>query len=208
MIMEPFHHVYRPAKAGNPSYLLLLHGTGGDERDMLPLADQIAPGAGVISPRGQVIENGAPRFFRRFAEGVLDVEDWRNRSEALAAFVSAACAEYGIPARSITAVGYSNGANIAQGLLLLHPETVRGAILFRPMFVTEKVARIDLTGRRILLVAGQHDPIVEPGDAERIKDQLEQRGASVTMKIVRASHGLVQDDIIQARAWFGPSSAG
>jgi phospholipase/carboxylesterase len=200
--MPSFRHIYRPGTGASPYNFLLLHGTGGDEHDMLPLAEEIAPGAAVISPRGQVTEHGAPRFFRRFAEGVLDVEDWRKRSHELADFVVATCVEHGISPGTLVAVGYSNGANIAQGLLLLRPEALGAAILFRPMFVTDDIPANDLSGRRILLLAGDHDPIMPPGDPQRIAQQLNRRGANVTVKILHASHSLVQDDIIQARAWF------
>ena len=202
MKMPSFRHIYRPGTGASPYSFLLLHGTGGDEHDMLPLAEEIAPGAVVISPRGQVTEHGAPRFFRRFAEGVLDVEDWRERSHELADFVAATCVEHGIFPGTLVALGYSNGANIAQGLLLLRPEVLGAAILFRPMFVTDDMPANDLSGRRILLLAGDHDPIMSPGDPQRIAQQLNRRGANVTVKILHASHSLVQDDIIQARAWF------
>jgi predicted esterase len=201
MSTDSFRHIFRPGTA-YPYSLLLLHGTGGNERDMLPLAEEIVPGATLISPRGQVTENGAPRFFRRFAEGVLDVEDWRERSQILADFVTTICTERGISPANLIAVGYSNGANIAQGLLLLRPEVLGAAILFRPMFVTDDVPVSDLKEHRILLLAGDRDPMMSPGDPQRIAQQLKGRGAEVTVKILRASHGLVQDDLIEARAWL------
>jgi len=201
MSTDSFRHIFRPGTA-YPYSLLLLHGTGGNERDMLPLAEEIVPGATLISPRGQVTENGAPRFFRRFAEGVLDVEDWRERSQILADFVTTICTERGISPANLIAVGYSNGANIAQGLLLLRPEVLGAAILFRPMFVTDDVPVSDLKEHRILLLAGDRDPMMSPGDPQRIAQQLKGRGAEVTVKILRASHGLVQDDLVEARAWL------
>jgi predicted esterase len=202
MSAHSFQHIYREGTEAKRYSLLLLHGTGGDERDMLPIADEIAPAATLISPRGQVTENGAPRFFRRFAEGVLNVADWRERSHELANFVAATCADHGISPGTLVAVGYSNGANIAQGLLLLRPEILGAAILFRPMFVTDDIPVNDLTGRRILLLAGDQDPIMSPDDPQRIAQQLQRRGANVTVKILLASHGLVQDDIIETRAWL------
>jgi phospholipase/carboxylesterase len=199
MSTDSFRHIYRP---GTGASLLLLHGTGGNERDMLPLAEEIVPGATLISPRGQVTENGAPRFFRRFAEGVLDVEDWRERSQKLADFVATVCTEHGISPANVIAVGYSNGANIAQGLLLLRPEVLGAAILFRPMFVTDDVPARDLQGYRILLLAGDRDPFMSPDDPQRIAEQLKRRAADVAVKVFRASHGLVPDDIREARAWL------
>ena len=202
MSAPSFHHVYRPGRGATPYTLLLLHGTGGDEQDMVPLAEEIAPGAAVLSPRGQVAEQGAPRFFRRFAEGVLDIEDWRKRSHQLADFVETARVEHGIPPGTLVAVGYSNGANIAQGLLLLRPEVLDAAILFRPMFVTDDVPAADLKSHRVLLLAGDYDPLMSPGDPERIVQQLKGRGANVTVKMLHASHGIVQGDLIEARAWL------
>jgi phospholipase/carboxylesterase len=199
---ESFRHFYRPGTGRNQYSLLLLHGTGGNEHDMVPLAEAIAPGAPVISPRGQVIENGAPRYFRRFAEGVLDVDDWRRRSQELADFVAASCTKHGIDPKKVIAVGYSNGANIAQGLLLLRPEVLEGAVLFRPMFITNDIPVKDLARRPILLLGGSHDPITPPQDLPQIAQQLEKRGADVTIKTVQASHGLVQDDILLARQWL------
>ena len=199
---QSFQHFYRSATAAVPYHLLLLHGTGGDEQDMVPLADLIAPGAALISPRGQVSENGAARFFRRFAEGVLDVEDWRERSEGLADFVVTVSTEHGISPNALLAVGYSNGANVAQGLLLLRPDVLGGAVLFRPMFITGDVPMKDLAGRPVLLLGGIHDPITPPDDLPRIAQQLQQRGAHVTVKTVQASHGLIRDDIIIAQHWL------
>lgn len=202
MDTHSFQHLYRPGTGATPISLLLLHGTGGDEQDMVPLADLIAPGAILISPRGQVSENGAPRFFRRFAEGVLDIDDWRERSQALADFVAGICAEQGIASNTLFAVGYSNGANIAQGLLLLRPEVLGGAVLFRPMFITDDVPVKDLSGRPVLLLGGDSDPITVPEDLPRIAELLQKRSASVTVKAVKGSHGLVPGDIIAAQRWL------
>ncbi|HEX6564569.1 MAG TPA: alpha/beta hydrolase [Chthoniobacterales bacterium] len=202
MSVRSFQHLYRAPTAAAPYTLLLLHGTGGDEHDLVPLAEAMLPGAGIISPRGQVIENGAPRFFRRFAEGVPDVEDWRERSQALADFVVSICAEHGIPPKAVRAVGYSNGANIAQGLLLLRPEVLGGAVLLRPMFITDDIPAKDLGGRPVLLLGGSHDPIIPAADLPLVAQQLEKRGAQVTVKTVQASHGLVQHDIVLARHWL------
>jgi phospholipase/carboxylesterase len=202
MDAHSFQYIYRPGTAAVPYHLLLLHGTGGDEQDMVPLADLVAPGAAIISPRGQVSENGAPRFFRRFAEGVLDVGDWRERSEGLADFVVTVSTEHGISPNALLAVGYSNGANIAQGLLLLRPDVLGGAVLFRPMFITDDVPRKDLAGRPVLLLGGIHDPITPPDDLPRIAQQLQLRGAHVTVKTVQASHGLIREDISIAQHWL------
>jgi phospholipase/carboxylesterase len=202
MSTHSFRHIYRSGTGTTPYSLLLLHGTGGDEHDLVPLADVIAPGATLISPRGQVIENGAPRFFRRFAEGVLDIDDWRERSQALADFVAGICAEQGIAPNTLLTLGYSNGANIAQGLLLLRPEVLGGAVLFRPMFITDDVPVKDLRGHPVLLLGGDSDPIMAPENLPQIAELLQQRNASVTVKAVKGSHGLVPEDIIAARHWL------
>ena len=202
MRARSFQYVYRPATGAAPYSLLLLHGTGGDEHDLVPLAEAILPGAGIVSPRGQVVENGAPRFFRRFAEGVLDVEDWRGRSQALADFVASICAEHGISPKTLLAVGYSNGANIAQGLLLLRPEVLGGAVLLRPMFITDDIPAKDLGGRPVLLLGGSHDPIIPADDLPQVAQQLGKHGAQVTVKTVQGSHGLVENDIILVRQWL------
>src|SRR6266567_1473638 len=128
-----FVHVFAPAEKRNLPTLLLLHGTGGDERDLLPLGRELWPGAALLGVRGKVLENGMPRFFRRFAEGVFDVEDLKHRTNELADFVAAAAQHYGFAADKVVAVGYSNGANIAASMLLLRPEILRGAVLFRAM---------------------------------------------------------------------------
>jgi phospholipase/carboxylesterase len=205
--MQSFRHFYRPGTGRSQYSLLLLHGTGGDEHDMVPLADVLAPGVAIISPRGQVIENGAPRFFRRFAEGVLDIEDWRERSQALANFVAASSTEHGIDPKKLIAAGYSNGANIAQGLLLLRPEVLGGAVLFRPMFVTDDVLVKDLGRRPIMLLGGSHDPMTPSQDLPQVAQLFQKRGAHVTIKTVQASHGLVQDDILLAQQWLAGHAA-
>ena len=128
-----FVHRYLPGKNADSRILLLLHGTGGDENDLIPLGQELDPNAALLSPRGRVSENGAPRFFRRFAEGVFDEEDVLRRANELADFVAAAAAEYAFAPERVIAVGYSNGANIAAAMLLLRPEALEAAILFRAM---------------------------------------------------------------------------
>src|SRR5881394_3555931 len=138
-----FIHRYEPPAAdAGPITLLLLHGTGGDEHDLLPLGRVLLPGAGMLSPRGQVSEHGANRFFRRLAEGVFDQEDLARRTEALAAFVEAAARAYGFDRAGVVAVGFSNGANIAVSLLLRHPGVLRAAVLLRPMVPFEPAATL------------------------------------------------------------------
>lgn len=180
--------------------LLLLHGTGGDENDLLPLGRTVAPEAALLAPRGAVSENGMPRFFRRLAEGVFDEADLRRRTGDLAAFVAAARTRYGIGAP--LALGFSNGANIAASLLLLRPETLAGAVLLRPMvpFVEPPVA--DLAGRPVLILSGAMDPIVPAENARRLAQQLTAAGARVEHRILPVGHGLSQADIGLALNWL------
>lgn len=198
-----YHHVYEPATHPSARPLLLLHGTGGDERDLLPLARRLAPGAALLSPRGDVLEHGAPRFFRRFAEGVFDLDDVRRRTHALADFIIAAGREYGLDPRQLTAVGFSNGANLAASLLLLRPEALGDAVLLRAMVVLDHPAAAgSLTGRRVLLANGTEDPIV-PGDHPgRLATLLRAGGASVTRHEAPAGHGLTSGDLAATAAFL------
>jgi phospholipase/carboxylesterase len=173
-------HVFIPADesaAGAP--LLLLHGTGGDEHDLLPLRDQLSPGAAVLSARGTVIENGMPRFFRRLREGVFDEDDLRVRADELAEFVVNASAEYAIPAGSLVAVGFSNGANIASALMLQRPGLLGAAVLMSAMVPFADPPDADLTGALVVISNGALDPMIPEGLTERLAKQLRERGAEV-----------------------------
>jgi phospholipase/carboxylesterase len=172
-------HVWRPGTAGTP--LLLLHGTGGNEHDLLPLAEWLAPSAPVLSVRGTVLENGMPRFFRRLAEGVFDEDDLRERVDELAEFLIAAEKEYGVEAGSWTAVGFSNGANVASALLMLRPEALTAAVLLAAMVPFSNPPDADLTGKRILVANGRQDPMATAAHAEALTTQLHERGAEVTV---------------------------
>ncbi|WP_345822497.1 alpha/beta hydrolase [Methylobacterium fujisawaense] len=180
--------------------LLLLHGTGGDENDLLPLGRMVAPEAALLAPRGGVSENGMPRFFRRLAEGVFDEADLRRRTGDLAAFVAASRARYGLGAP--LALGFSNGANIAASLLMLRPETLTGAVLIRPMVPFAEPPAADLAGRPVLILSGALDPIVPVENARRLAQQLSASGARVEHKILPAGHGLSQADVSQVLAWL------
>ncbi|HZO91361.1 MAG TPA: alpha/beta hydrolase [Chthonomonadaceae bacterium] len=202
-----FRYRFLPV-AGDPRQaptLLLLHGTGGNEDDLLGLGRELLPGANLLSPRGKVLENGMPRFFRRLAEGVFDEEDLRLRTHELADFVAAAADSLGLDAARVIAVGFSNGANIAAALLLLRPEALSGAVLLRAMVPLEPERLPDLTGRRVLMCEGRHDPIVPRDNAERLAEMLRQAGAEVTLAWQEGGHALLQQDIRAARAWLGPS---
>jgi predicted esterase len=195
-------HMFRPpAEAGAPT-LLLLHGTGGNEHDLLPIAAKLSPAAGVLSPRGNVLERGMPRFFRRLAEGVFDIEDLRRRTDELADFVETAAHHYGFSPQSVVAVGFSNGANIAASLLLLRPSVLAGAILLRAMVPLEPDVPAVLPGTPVLLSNGRRDPIVPAAQAERLAALLREAGADVTITWQPAGHELTQKDIEDARRWL------
>lgn len=200
---EPdFIHRYLPSSTGSDRVLLLLHGTGGDESDMLPLGREFDPDAAVLSPRGKVLENGMPRFFRRFAEGVFDEEDVIRRANELADFVAAAAARYGFHLLNVTAVGYSNGANISAAMMLLRPEVLAAAVMLRAMVPLSEPPRSDLSGKRVLISAGRLDPIVPAENAQSLAELLRTRGADVSLVVQQASHGLVPADLAAVKQWF------
>src|SRR5438046_5615520 len=182
--------------------LVLLHGTGGNERDLIPLGRELDPSAALLSPRGKVLENGMPRFFRRLAEGVFDLEDLEKRTNELADFVAAAAQRYGFAANNVVAVGYSNGANIAASMLLLRPEVLSAAILFRAMvpFVPEKLP--DLSSVRVWIGAGAQDPIIPASEAQRLVELRRRAGAHVTIRFAHATHGLTNAEVKIARLWL------
>jgi len=198
-----FIHRWVPGVAGSSlPTLLLLHGTGGNESDLLSLGPMLLSGASVLSPRGNVSENGAPRFFRRLAEGVFDIEDLIARTHELAEFVGAAAAHYGFDAGNVIAVGYSNGANIASSMMLLRPGTLAGGILLRPMVPLEPDSPPDLSGTPVYLGAGQMDPIVPTDNVTRLAELLEGYGATVTLTWQPAGHNLTREDVQSAREWI------
>jgi predicted esterase len=182
--------------------LLLLHGTGGNERDLVPLGRELDPEASLLSPRGKVLENGMPRFFRRLAEGVFDLEDLQNRTRELADFVASAAQHYKIDSNRIVAVGYSNGANIAASVLLLRPEILAAAVLFRAMVPLIPETTPDLSAARVLISEGDHDPIVSAGEAGRLAGLLRSAGADVTIRFFPSGHELTPDDVDLARDWL------
>jgi phospholipase/carboxylesterase len=194
-----FTHVYEAGNSAGPP-LLLLHGTGGDERDLLPVGRIIAPGASLLSPRGRVLERGMPRFFRRLAEGVFDEPDLVARTHELADFVEDMRARHRLPAP--IAMGFSNGANIAASLLLLRPETLAGAVLVRAMSPFRQPLPADLAGKPVLILSGALDPIVPADNAGRLAGALAASGAAVEHRILPAGHGLSQADLSLAKEWY------
>jgi len=200
-----FIHRFQPAAEPGKRPILLLHGTGGNEDDMLPLGGMIAPGAALLSPRGKVLEGGLPRFFRRLAEGIFDEEDVRRRAHELADFVAEARDAYGLPAP--VAVGFSNGANIAAAVLQLRPEALAGAALLRAMVPLRDPPVADLADKSVLIVSGAMDPIVPADNAKRLASLLTGAGAAVQHEVLPTGHGLSQADLALTKTWFGRLSS-
>jgi predicted esterase len=203
--MKPtdFVHVFEPPKTPADPILLTLHGTGGNEQDLLPVAKMIRPSAGVLSPRGKVLERGMPRFFRRLAEGVFDLEDLEARTDELAEFLKAAATHYQFDVSRLVAVGFSNGANIGASLLLLRPEVLRAGVLFRAMVPLVPEPMPSLPRTRVLISNGERDPIVSASETERLAALFRAAGADVRLEWQPAGHELTQGDITAARQWIG-----
>jgi phospholipase/carboxylesterase len=195
-----FVHRFAPGNRREAAPLLLLHGTGGDENDLLPLGQAIAPGAPLLSVRGKVLEHGMSRFFRRLAEGVFDEDDVRIQANALADFVIAARQRYDLAAP--IALGYSNGANIAAAMMLLRPETLAGGVLLRAMVPLRDPPKVDLAGKPVLIVSGNSDPIIPPSNSQRLATMLASAGANVQHRTLPVGHQLSQADLTLAKTWL------
>ena len=195
-----FIHRFVPATRPGRPPLLLLHGTGGDENDLVPLGEMVSPGSALLSPRGKVLEGGMPRFFRRLAEGVFDEADVVRRANELADFVAEAREEYGLPAP--VALGFSNGANIAAALLLLLPEALAGAALLRPMVPLSAPPPAALAGTPVLLLSGAAHPIVPAANAAQLGRLLAASGARVEQHTLPGGHGLSQADVALTKTWL------
>jgi phospholipase/carboxylesterase len=195
-----FLHEFVPGNSNRT--LLLLHGTGGNEHDLIPLGRELDTDAFLLSPRGKILENGMPRFFRRVAEGVFDLDDLKTRTNELADFVAAAARHYKLAADNIVGVGYSNGANIAASMLLLRPEIMHAAILFRAMvpLIPDKLP--DLSSVGVWIGAGDQDPIIPSSETQRLVDLFRQAGADVTIRFFRAGHGLTNSEVETAGQWL------
>jgi phospholipase/carboxylesterase len=197
-----FVHSFDPAKEPGAPTLILLHGTGGDENDLLPLGRMLDERAALLSPRGKVLENGMPRFFRRLSMGVFDEEDLVNRTHELASFVEEAASEYGLDPKRLFAVGFSNGANIAAAVLQLRPEALAGAALLRAMVPLQDPPAADLSGKPVLILSGASDPIVPAEYAKRLASLLTGAGASVQHQVLPTGHGLTQTDVALTKTWI------
>lgn len=201
--VDAFAHRFEPTRSADAPTLLLLHGTGGDEHDLLALGRVLDGQAALLSPRGQVSEHGANRWFRRVAEGVFDTDDLLARTDQLADFVTSAVEHYRLDASRLVAVGFSNGANIAATLLLRHPRLLRAAVLFAAMVPLDDPPMADLSRVGVFLGAGRVDPIAPPEQAERLAELLTERGAAVELRWHPGGHGLDTGTLAQATAWLG-----
>lgn len=195
-------HIYQQGTDASAPVLVLLHGTGGTERDLLPLAQAISPASSVLSVRGNVLENGMPRFFRRLAEGVFDEEDLIYRTKELNDFLDEAAVEHGFDRRNVVAVGYSNGANIAGSLMFHYPDALRGAVLHHPMVPRRGIQLPDLTDTPVFIGAGRNDPICSPQETEELQKLLGEAGAEIEVHWENAGHQLTRTEVEAARTWF------
>ncbi|MFB1097365.1 alpha/beta hydrolase [Terribacillus sp. JSM ZJ617] len=195
-------HFYHKGKDSTKPTFLLLHGTGGNELDLLPLAGRIDGDASVLSVRGNVLENGMPRFFRRLAEGIFDVEDLVYRTEELNKFLDEAAAEYDFDRDNVIAIGYSNGANIAASLLFHYQNSLKGAILHHPMVPRRGIELPDLTGKKVFITAGTNDPICPPAESTELVKLLEEAHADVQLHWENNGHQLTNTEVEAAREWY------
>lgn len=200
--LSTYVHRYLPPQGADPRTLVLLHGTGGDENDLIQLGQMLAPDAGLLSPRGTVSENGAARFFKRLSAGVFDLDDLRARTVELVAFLGAAADKYGFDRTKVVAVGFSNGANIATSVLLTRPETFSSAALFRPMVPFVPDGRVALDGRRIFIGGGEDDPIVPRDHPYRLAELFRLCGADVKTVWQPGGHSLTRADVSAAYEWL------
>jgi phospholipase/carboxylesterase len=205
--IETYQHRYLPGELGSLAHdwtLLLLHGTGGNENDLIPLGQALLPGAAILSPRGQVSEGGALRFFRRHAEGVLDMEDLANRSIEMDEWIGAAALEYAFDPAKVIAAGFSNGANLATSMLLRGSTSLRAGVLLSPMLPFTPDPLPDLVGKSVFIGAGKIDPLVPVKQVEALVDIFNLSGATTTLFWTPGGHGITGDEICAAKSWLEP----
>lgn len=195
-------HIFRQGSNSDKPTFLMLHGTGGTEQDLIQLADIIDPEASVLSVRGNISENGMPRFFKRLAEGVFDMEDLKFRTTELNDFVTKAAGDYGFDRSNVIAIGYSNGANIAANLLYTDQDSLKGAILHHPMVPDKEAQLPDLQGKRVFIAAGSNDPICPPEESEMLEQMLTAAGASVELHWENRGHQLTMNEVEAAKKWY------
>lgn len=196
-----YEHIYRPSKPHHPTFLIL-HGTGGDENDLLPLVNFIDPDAGILSVRGNVSESGMNRYFRRLAEGIFDLEDLETRTHDLYRFLQEASVTYQFDKTNVIALGYSNGANIAASMLYFYEDAFKGAILHHPMTPFEEREMKAIEALPVFIGAGKNDPICPPENTRLLISQLEKAGSNVTINWGNAGHSLTQNELNAAKVWY------
>ena len=195
-------HIFKPGKDAAKPVFLMLHGTGGTEQDLLPLAELIDPDAAVLSVRGNVLENGMPRFFRRLAEGVFDEEDLIFRTKELNDFLNEAAEEHNFDRLNVVAIGYSNGANIAASLLFHYANSLKGAILHHPMVPRRGIDLPDLKGTRVFIAAGKNDPMCPAKESEELDELLTGAGAETAVHWEMNGHSLTRTEVDAAAEWY------
>lgn len=195
-------HLFNKGESSNETTFLLLHGTGGNERNLLSLAKAIDPTASILSVRGNVLENGMPRFFKRLGEGVFDEEDLIARTEELNNFITKAAINYGFNRDQVIAIGYSNGANMAASLLYHYENALKGAVLHHPMVPRRGIELPDLSDKQILITAGKQDPMCPPEESVDLHDMLDRAGADVELYWIDGGHQLVKEEVIKAKEWY------
>lgn len=195
-------HIFQKGTTRNKPTLLMLHGTGGNENDLLPIAGLIDPEASVLSVRGKILENGMPRFFRRLSEGVFDEEDLILRTKELNEFLDEAAEQYDFERSNVVAVGYSNGANIAASLLFHYKDALKGASLHHPMVPRRGIELPDLTGKHVFIAAGTNDPICPAAESEELSSLLQRANANVTLHWENQGHRLTNEEVEAAKRWY------
>ncbi|MBS4219756.1 alpha/beta hydrolase [Bacillus sp. FJAT-49711] len=195
-------HIFQQGQNPNAPTLLLLHGTGGTEHDLINIGKMISPNSNLLGVRGNVLENGMPRFFRRLAEGVFDEEDLVLRTEELIGFLEESAKEYQFDRNNVVAIGYSNGANIAGSLLFHYQDSLKAAILFHPMVPRRGIELPDLSGTSVFIGAGKNDPLCPPEESEDLMEILQSAGAHVQIHWEHYGHQLTRSEVGKAAKWF------
>lgn len=195
-------HIFQQGTDATKPTLLLLHGTGGTEQDLVPLGKEIDRETNILSVRGNVLENGMPRFFKRHAEGVFDEEDLIFRTKELYDFLDEAAEKYAFDRDNVFAIGYSNGANIAGSLLFHYENALKGAMLHHPMVPRRGITLPNLSGVSVFIAAGMNDPICPPEESEELKRLLEEAGADVTLFWENKGHQLTMNEVAKAKEWY------